>query len=138
MGKILIDAGPLYSISNPNDERNKKTRGLLKSLVEDKIHPLTTDYIIDEAATTLLTRQRGGYRFAVHLLEWIFRPESNIEIEWISKSRFYRAKKIFKIYNKDKFWSFTDCTSYVVMKELKINTAFTFDEHFKQMGFQVL
>lgn len=33
---------------------------------------------------------------------------------------------------------FTDCTSYVVMKELGIKLVFTFDEHFRQMGFKLL
>ena len=34
----------------------------------------------------------------------------------------------------DKDWSFTDCTSKVVMERLGIQTAFTFDHHFKQFG----
>ncbi|WP_448572870.1 hypothetical protein [Trichothermofontia sp.] len=31
--------------------------------------------------------------------------------------------------------SFTDCTSYVVMKQHRITEVFTFDHHFSQMGF---
>jgi predicted nucleic acid-binding protein len=34
----------------------------------------------------------------------------------------------------DKDWSFTDCTSYVVMQRLGIVTEFAFDEHFRQFG----
>ena len=34
-----------------------------------------------------------------------------------------------------KEWSFTDCVSYVVMKQREITEAFTFDDHFAQMGF---
>jgi len=34
-----------------------------------------------------------------------------------------------------KEWSFTDCMSYVVMKQLDIDEAFAFDHHFEQMGF---
>jgi len=34
----------------------------------------------------------------------------------------------------DKAWSFTDCVSYVVMQRLKISTACSFDEHFRQFG----
>lgn len=34
-----------------------------------------------------------------------------------------------------KEWSFTDCVSYVVMKQREITEAFTFDHHFAQMGF---
>ena len=35
---------------------------------------------------------------------------------------------------RDKGWSFTDCTSYVVMERLGIETALAFDDHFRQFG----
>jgi len=38
-------------------------------------------------------------------------------------------------YQVDKEWSFTDCVSYVVMKQCEITDVFTFDHHFTQMGF---
>jgi predicted nucleic acid-binding protein len=34
----------------------------------------------------------------------------------------------------DKDWSFTDCTSCVVMQKLGITTACSFDHHFRQFG----
>jgi predicted nucleic acid-binding protein len=43
--------------------------------------------------------------------------------------------KVFEQFNKDKEWSYTDCTSYVVMKQLDISEAFAFDHHFEQMTF---
>lgn len=39
---------------------------------------------------------------------------------------------------KDKSFSFTDCTSFVVMESLSIREAFAFDEHFGQFGLQVV
>ena len=38
----------------------------------------------------------------------------------------------------DKGFSWTDCTNFAVMERLKIDTAFSFDSHFKAMKFQVL
>jgi predicted nucleic acid-binding protein len=37
-----------------------------------------------------------------------------------------------------KKWSFTDCTSFVTMRELRIADAFTSDRHFLQAGFTPL
>lgn len=34
----------------------------------------------------------------------------------------------------DKDWSFTDCTSKVLIEQFGIETAFTFDHHFRQFG----
>lgn len=45
-----------------------------------------------------------------------------------------KAWKIFEKYS-DKDFSFTDCTSFIVMKMLEINEVFSFDKHFEQYGF---
>ena len=45
------------------------------------------------------------------------------------------AWEVFEQFNQDKTWSFTDCTTKVVMDSLGIQHVFTFDHHFEQMGF---
>jgi hypothetical protein len=35
---------------------------------------------------------------------------------------------------EDKNWSFTDCSSKVVMDQMTIAQAFAFDQHFRQFG----
>jgi len=55
------------------------------------------------------------------------------EIHKITAADLSLAWKTFEQFD-DKGWSFTDCTSKVVMEELGITTAFTFDQHFKQFG----
>lgn len=54
-------------------------------------------------------------------------------IERVSEEDFVRAWEVFQQY-KDKEWSFTDCTSKVVMERLGITHAFAFDTHFEQFG----
>lgn len=45
-------------------------------------------------------------------------------------------KETWQVFQRfsDKEWSFTDCSSKVVMEKLRINKAFTFDHHFTQFG----
>jgi hypothetical protein len=40
--------------------------------------------------------------------------------------------------NRDKDYSFTDCTSFVVMRELRLREALTTDRLFRQIGFHVV
>jgi predicted nucleic acid-binding protein len=47
------------------------------------------------------------------------------------------AWQIFKRYN-DKEFSFTDCTSFAIMRERDLREAFTNDHHFEQFGYQIL
>ena len=49
-------------------------------------------------------------------------------------------RKAFELYksHSDKLWGLIDCVSFVVMRELIINDALTFDRHFEQAGFNIL
>ena len=49
-------------------------------------------------------------------------------------------EKGLTLYNSrpDKFWSLTDCISFVVMTEERISDALTGDRHFDQAGFKAL
>jgi hypothetical protein len=95
---------------------------------------VTTDYVIDETLT--LIRLRLTLAAAE---EWWTQLEgsSRLRWEWIGVARAEKARDVFFRY-RDKRYSFTDCTSFVVMKELKLKEALTTDRHFRQMGFEVL
>jgi predicted nucleic acid-binding protein len=40
--------------------------------------------------------------------------------------------------SSDKEWSLTDCSSFLIMRELKISEALAHDNHFEQYGFVAL
>jgi predicted nucleic acid-binding protein len=91
---------------------------------------ITTDYIVD--ATLTLLKVRGQTLRAMRLEEQCFRgilatvyylTEADIMLSW----------QIFHQFS-DKEWSFTDCTSKVVLDKLHLRQAFAFDHHFHQFG----
>jgi len=135
--RIFVDTGSLRAFITPRDQFHNKTIHVLEAIRPQKPILITTDYILNETFTLLLTDTKAGYYRVRSFEEWFFSKRS-VQIEWIDKQRFFKTKELFLKTSKDKLWSFTDCTSYVVMKELGINTAFSFDEHFKQMGFSLL
>jgi predicted nucleic acid-binding protein len=47
-----------------------------------------------------------------------------------------QAWSLFVRHDRQGF-SFTDCTSFAIMRELGLTDAFAFDDHFAQMGFRV-
>jgi uncharacterized protein len=70
------------------------------------------------------------------LLDRIDRSPATV-IEWIGRERFERAKTFFRKH-ADHGYSFTDCTSFVLMRELKLQDVLTTDRHFKEAGFRPL
>jgi predicted nucleic acid-binding protein len=91
---------------------------------------VTSDYVIAETLTLL--RARGQASLAISFGETLVSTEL-ASIEYVSEQDFEQAWQIFRDYD-DKAWSFTDCTSKVVMERLGIKTAFAFDQHFRQFG----
>jgi len=91
---------------------------------------ITSDYILDELFTLLKIRESHSVAVAAGK---ILTEERICQIIKITPDDFSRAWYIF-VQFADKGWSFTDCTSKVIMERLDISTAFSFDEHFEQFG----
>jgi len=94
----------------------------------------TTDYVIDKTLTTI------RFRLGLNAAEaWWLRIDGSIRlrIESVDEARRERARAFFFRY-RDKNFSFTDCCSFVLMRELRIRRVLTLDHHFRQMGFEVL
>ena len=92
-----------------------------------------TDYVIDETLTLLMARV--NHATAVSCGDWLLRSPL-VKVVRIDVDTWDQAWEIFRRYDDKKF-SFTDCTSFVVMQEHKLIDAFTFDHHFEQMGFRM-
>jgi hypothetical protein len=95
---------------------------------------VTSNFVLDEAYTLLL--HRAGYHVAVELGEDI-RASRLVTVVRITPEWEDEAWQMFKRYT-DKAFSFTDCTSFVVMRHHGIWEAFTNDHNFEQVGYQRL
>src|SRR6266511_4892031 len=92
---------------------------------------VTTDFVIDETLT--LVRFRLGVAAAQAWWQ-VIDGSSRLRWERIHTDRFEAARHLFFQY-RDKDFSFTDCTSFAVMRELRLTQALTTDRHFRQMWF---
>jgi len=95
---------------------------------------VTTDFVVDETLT--LVKFRLGLRAAA---TWWQQIDRSARVRWerIDTDRFEKARQLF-FQHRDKNFSFTDCTSFVIMREARLTHALTTDRHFRQMGFQVV
>jgi predicted nucleic acid-binding protein len=93
---------------------------------------VTTDYVLDETLT--LIRLRLGLAAA---RRWWEQVDSSARVRWesVDVRRAEKARGWFFGWG-DKDFSFTDCTSFVVMRELRLRRVLTTDAHFRQAGFE--
>lgn len=131
---IFVDTPGLYALIDKRDTRHIAAREAVGKPIRAGRKLVVTDYVVDEAIT--LAKVRGGHHVALRLLE-LLEQSVAIRIEWIGAERF-TATKMFLRKHADQDYSFTDCTSFVVMRELGLRQALTSDRHFLQAGFDVL
>ncbi len=124
---ILVDTGAWFASVVPTDADYVAAVAWLAGNSEPL---LTTDYIIDETLTLL--RARGRKLLAIQMAARFFSGEL-AEVHYLTPDEIGAAGEVFRRY-ADKEWSFTDCTSQVVIESLGITTAFSFDQHFRQFG----
>jgi len=130
---VLVDTSAFYALQSTGDPREHALAAAAAERFEaNQALLVTTDYVLDETYTLL--RSALGNRAAVRFGREIRR--GGIEIVQVDPDIQEEAWRIFQRY-ADKDFSFTDCTSFAVMRRGKIGLAFTLDRHFRQFGFEV-
>ena len=124
---IFVDTGAWFAAFVPNDADHAAADAWLEAITEPLV---TTDYVIDELL--ILMKMRGEFQRALRVGASLL-AEEIAQVAWVLPGDIQQAWHIFQRYH-DKGWSFTDCVSRVMMERLRIQTAFAFDDHFRQFG----
>ena len=103
-------------------------------MAENKLRLLTTNFVIDETLT--LMRSRLGHAAAVQFGETLYASQLVTTLAVTAEDE-RRAFELFKRHD-DQVWSFTDCTSFTVMRRLGLQAALSLDDDFRQARFRVL
>lgn len=130
----FIDSSGFFALLCTDDARHKAAQVWLDDIRSRSGSAVTTDYILDETAT-LLKARGGGHRLA-EFFQFVNSSHA-IRIEWMHPARFTKATE-FLLRHADHGYSFTDCVSFVVMRELRLTDALTTDKHFDEAGFKAL
>jgi predicted nucleic acid-binding protein len=132
--EAFIDTSAYYAVLDRNDQWHEQCKERFEKLARAGAKFVTTDYILDETASLLQARGLGY--LASPWLETLSTKKS-LAIIWMNQTRFDEVRQFFAKHS-DKDWSFTDCFSFVVMRERGIQKALTNDHHFRQAGFEPL
>jgi predicted nucleic acid-binding protein len=134
MKSVFVDTAGWMALADAADPLHGRSRAARDTLLEQGRALVTTDFVVDETLT--LIRLRLGLPAAE---AWWAQVDASPRLRWerIDADRFERARTLFFEY-RDKDFSFTHCTSFAVMRDLRLTLALTTNHHFRQMGFEML
>jgi predicted nucleic acid-binding protein len=134
MKLLFVDTAGWLMMADESDPLNRKSIAERNVWLEGGGLLVSTDYVLDETLTII--RLRLGLKAAE---KWWrhFEGSTRVRWEWVGAERAEKARAMFFRW-ADKSFSLTDCTSFVVMRELNIKLALTSDRHFAMAGFKIL
>jgi uncharacterized protein len=130
--RIFIDTSAIIAFMNKDDEFYKDSFKIFSKLLEERAKIISSNYILLE--TMVILKNRIGIE-AVKVLKNDILPV--IKIFWIDED-IHNFCVNTQIAADRKKVSLVDYTSCEIMRRLNIRQAFTFDNHFKDMGFEIL
>jgi uncharacterized protein len=131
---LFIDTSFLIPLEAADDQFHTKASSFWQNFLMRPEPLVTTSFVIDEVATYF--NSRGHHRKAIDIGRYLMTSPS-VKLIYVDAAIFQESWRWLERH-KDKRYSLTDCVSFVVMKQLKIKVALTFEKHFSQAGFQML
>jgi predicted nucleic acid-binding protein len=130
---LFVDTSGWIALFDRSDKYHQRARQGFQDVQRQPLLLLTSDYILAETLTHLL--YTCGRSVAVEFGEWALSTQ-HVEVAPIDEETWTAAWQMFQTYH-DKSWSFTDCTSFVRMRQRQLWQVLAFDRHFEQAGFQL-
>jgi predicted nucleic acid-binding protein len=129
---IFVDSSALLALINTRDGFHNQAKKQWQLSLANKETLFSNNYVILESVS--LIQRRFG-------MNWIGTLQSEvlplIEIAWIDEGQHQAAMSVF-IKESRRQLSLVDCSSFETMRRLGIQKVFSFDEHFREQGFEVI
>lgn len=131
---IFVDTSFFKALIDIKDDFHLPAVDIWKGIIKNKTVLITTNFILDETFT--LIRVRNGLEAALEFKDKLAEGLRRIKLIRVMIQDEANAWNWFS--NNWRDLSFTDCTSFAVMKRLGIVRAAAFDRHFARAGFDLL
>lgn len=131
MSSVFVDTSAFLALVDRDDDHHGRAKRYLRDLSRKRFSLVTSSYVVDEALT--LIRYRLGHPTAVGFGERLLGTRWCRVVD-VDEAIRNSAWEIFVRYDDHKL-SFTDCTSFALMRALDLGEAFSFDADFAAMGF---
>jgi uncharacterized protein len=132
MEKIFVDTSALYALISTQDQDMKLAVKTWEEALKREDVLFTNNYVLVECFA--LVQSRLGLEF-VRALQTNIVPF--LQVDWITEQQHISSVNNVLTANRRQL-SLVDCSSFETMRRLGIDKVFTFDEHSREQGFEVI
>jgi len=129
---IFIDTSAFYALSCAEDHNYSRALKVWEELLNGGEYLITNNYVVVESIS--LFQNRFGLD-KVRMFQSKMVPF--LDIDWIDQEQHATATNSLLTANRRNL-SLVDCVAFETMHRLNISTAFTFDAHFREHGFNII
>lgn len=132
--RVFVDASAYVALARSDDENHQAAVAIITALAQQRARFYTTYFAIAEAHALLL--RYLGVRPAQRYLQELDASQMTTIVQ-ADRPDIEAAKALLYRYD-DKDFSLANAIAFTIMTRLGLKTAFAFDKHFGQYGWQVL
>lgn len=128
---VFVDTSAVHAVLDRDDDFHAAARDHWTDLLAGEESLLLTNYVLVECFALIQARLGVAAVRAFHddLLPVL-------AVHWISAEEHHAAvQAVLAAGRRD--LSLVDCSSFAVMRLLRLRTAFSFDSHFQEQGFRI-
>lgn len=127
---VFVDTSALYAVFDGDDRNHAVATQRWRSLLASGARLTTHNYVVLEL--TALLRSRLGMEAMQDLVVEVLPVMS---IQWVSETIHAQGLHMMLAAGRRRL-SLTDCVSFEIMRRNGCTTAFVFDPHFSERGFE--
>lgn len=127
--RAYVDTSAFLAVMDADDENHAQAAGIWKGLLESDAVLVCNNYVLLESYT--LIQHRLGMN-AVKAFHRSVRPY--LQVEWIDQLVHKQAVDAMVMAERRKL-SLVDCTSFLSIRKIGLQSVFAFDRHFEEQGF---
>lgn len=129
---VFVDTSAFFAVLDADDENHDAAKQMWEDLLTQEAVLVCSNYVLVE--TLALVQRRLGIP-AVRVFQEDIMPVLNIE--WVDES-LHQVGIASVLAAARRELSLVDCVSFEIMRRSGIKTAFVFNHHFDEQGFECL
>jgi len=129
---VFVDSSAFVALLADDDRNQQPAWAVWGSMISSDEFIWTSNYVVSETIAVL--QRRIGMQAVRELVRGLLVA---VEIDWVGPEAHHRGASMLLALGRREL-SLVDCVSFELMRERGIETAFTFDPHFAEQGFQCI